>query len=82
MDADLLYPARVGIQHLDLESGRAGHQLAAQRQAADLRHQIAAEGIDSLGSVADVEGDADRGGDVTEAGPRVGDKRTVELGHD
>ena len=79
MDADLLDPARIGIQHLDLESGGPGHQLAAQRQAADLRHQIAAERVDLLGGVADVERDADRGGDVVEARARIGDERAVEL---
>jgi len=75
-------PARIGIQHFDLESGGTGHQLAAQRQAADLRHQIAAEGVDRFGGVADVEGDADCGGDVSEARPRVGDERAVKLADD
>ncbi len=79
VDADLLDPARIGIQHLDLEAGRAWHQFAAQRQPADLRHQIAADGIDLLGCLADVEGDADRGGDVVEARARVGDERAVGL---
>ena len=46
MNSNLLDPAGIGIQHFDLEALGAGHQFAAKRKPADLRHEIAADGID------------------------------------
>ena len=80
-DAHLLDAAWIGVQHLDLESRGTGHQLTAQGQPPDLAHDVAAEGVDLFGRVADVEGDADRGGDIVEARSRIGHERTVELAH-
>ena len=79
MDAHLLDPARIGVQHFDLESGGPGNDLAAQRQASDLRHQIAGERVDLFRRIADVECDADRRGDVAETRASIGDERSVEL---
>src|SRR4051812_2732506 len=79
VNTDLLDPPRIGIQHLDLEALGPAHQLAAQRQTADLRHQIAADGIDLLGGIADVEFGSYHGTDVVEAGAGVSHERTVEL---
>src|SRR5215475_11218163 len=55
IDAQPLQAPRIRIEHLDLEVARPGHELAAHRYAADLHEQIAAECIDLLGGVADVE---------------------------
>ena len=60
-------------------SGGPGNDLAAQRQASDLRHQIAGERVDLFGRIADVECDADGGGDVVETRASIGDERSVEL---
>ena len=48
-------PARVGIEHLEFEQPGAGNDFTAYRQSAGARHQIAANGIDFLGGIADVE---------------------------
>ena len=74
MDAQPLHPARVGVQHLELELVRTGDELASRRHAAGERHDEPADGIDLLGQFADREVDAERLGDLLEAGARVGDE--------
>src|SRR6478735_7847800 len=49
------FTAWIGVEHLGLESGRPRHQLAAHRHVSGAHDQIAAERIDFLRRVADVE---------------------------
>jgi hypothetical protein len=78
-DAHALDAARVGIEHFDLEIARPGDDFAAHRQAADLRHQIAAERIDIFTRFAGVEFLAHHGLNVLKAGTRIGDERAIRL---
>src|SRR5438046_2835237 len=52
-DANLLQPARIGIEYLDLEVARARHDLAARGEPSDPRHHVAGERIDLVGDVRD-----------------------------
>src|ERR1700694_1750187 len=45
-DAQSLHPPRIGVEHLDLEVAGPRNHFAAHRQAADMRHQIAAQRFD------------------------------------
>ncbi len=60
-DTQAFDPARIGVEHLDLEIARTGNDLAAHRQATDLRHQIAAQRLDFLTGFAGDEFLADYG---------------------
>src|SRR5918994_2814406 len=51
-DAQPLDAPRIGIEHLDLEIARAGNDFAADRQAAEMGHEIAAEGFDFFAGLA------------------------------
>ena len=63
-DTQAFDPARIGVEHLDLEIPRAGNDLPAHRQATDLRHQIAAQRLDFLAGLAGDELLADRGAGI------------------
>src|SRR5439155_18855546 len=51
-DTQALDAPWVGVEHLDLESAGPRNHFAADRQPADMRHQIAAERFDVLAGVA------------------------------
>ena len=57
----------------------SGNDLAADRQAAGARHQIAADRIDFLGGIADIEVVADGADHILDRGARIGDIGTVRL---
>ena len=79
IDFHPLHPARIGVEHLGLESGRTRHQLAAHRHVSGAHDQIAAERIDFLRRVADVELLADHGAHIFEARAPGGEERAVAL---
>src|SRR5882757_7502928 len=51
-DAQTFHPPRIGVEHLDLEIAGARNHFAAHWQAADMRHQVAAERFDLLAGFA------------------------------
>src|SRR6516165_10942006 len=79
VDADFLHAARIGIKDFDLEPARTRHQLAANRHPSHLDHQIAPQRIDFVGHFANVEIRPDGGGDLVEAGARIGEERAIGL---
>src|SRR6185369_10168845 len=66
-DTQPLDPPRIGVEHLDFEIARTRNDFAAYRQAADLRHQIAAQRLDFLARFAGDEFLADHGAGILEA---------------
>src|SRR6202035_1592782 len=81
-DTQALDAPRIGIEHFDLVMAGAGDHLAADRQAADMGHQIAAQRLDFLAGLAGDEILADYRADVVEAGAGVGDEGIIRLPHD
>ena len=81
VDAHPFDAPRVGVENLEFEQLRAGDDLAAQRQPSRKRHQIAAERIDILGGVAEVEVVTDDRHHILEFGARIGDVGAVRLAH-
>src|SRR5207244_5067755 len=81
-DPQPLDPPRIGIEHLDLEIARTRDDFAAHRQAADLRHQVAAQRLDFLAGLAGNEFLADHLAGILEAGTGVGDERIIALPDD
>src|SRR3984885_16354800 len=51
-DAQALDTSRVGIEHFDFVIAGAGNDFAAYRQAADMSHEIAAQGFNFLAGLA------------------------------
>ena len=82
VDPHPLDPARIGIEHLDFERPGPGTSSPRTGRRPIWRHQIAAERVDFVRRLADVEFRADDGGDVFEAGARIGEERAVGLPHD
>ena len=80
-DAQLLQPARIGIEDFDLEVARPGHDLAARGQPPDARHHVARERVDLVGDVADIEFRPDRLHDLFQMRARVREERAVRLAH-
>src|SRR3954471_6308111 len=76
------YPSWIGIEHLDLEIARARNYLAAHRQPADLRDQVAAKRRDLVAGLAGDEILADHRAGIFEAGAGVRDEGIVRLPHD
>jgi len=67
-----LDPAWIGVEDFSLKRFRPGHELAANGHMAGFNDEIAAERVDFLGDVADIELAADRGAHVVEAGAAIG----------
>src|SRR5712672_2232129 len=81
-DAQALHPPRIGVEHLDLEIAGARNHFAAHRQAADMRHQIAAQRFDLLAGFGGDKILADYRAGIVETGAGVGDEGIIGLPHD
>src|SRR5215211_1203846 len=81
-DAQAFHPPRIGVEHLDLEIAGARNHFASHRQAADMRHQVAAQRFDLLAGLAGDEVLADHRARIVETGTRVGNEGIVGLPHD
>ena len=82
LDPQPLDPARIGVEHFEFEVAGAGDDFAADRHAAGGRGQQAADRVDVLGVGERREIDAERLGDVLQAGARFDDEGAVAGGGD
>src|ERR1700748_2948010 len=80
-DAQALDASRIGIEYFDFVIAGAGNDFAAYRQAADMSHEIAAEGFDFLAGFAGDEILADHGTGVIEAGAGGGEGGARRVRH-
>ena len=76
-DAHALDPARVGVEHVELEAGNGVDDLAARRHAAERVEDHAADRVDVLAMLAGRERIADGLGDLVDLGLAVDDEDAV-----